>query len=181
MQNFKVGDSVGVLGDTIKGIVVSVDTSIVEIEDSDGFLRRYTSRQLVLQKSEDSYKIGSDIADKEAKTLLRSTKKTPLIQKVVQPTEIDLHIEMLRDSHAGLANYEIIQIQMTACRSFVQQAIENGQKKIVLIHGKGQGVLKAEIHTYLMRLNNTLGCSLTFHDASFQSYGIGGATEVIIG
>jgi DNA-nicking Smr family endonuclease len=35
---------------------------------------------------------------------------------------------------------------MTACKSFIKKAFDKKAKKIVLIHGKGEGILKAEIH-----------------------------------
>ena len=69
---------------------------------------------------------------------------------------------------------------MTTCRAFVQESITRRRKKIVLIHGKGEGVLKSEIRTYLERLSNDRGVQLDYHDASFAEFGIGGATEVLL-
>ncbi len=184
MQIFNPGDSVAVLDDTIKGKVVVSSGSVVVIEDEDGFERHYHPSKIVIQKSETDYRIGNKLKDKEANELLaqRVRQKQAFTRSKSQSAKhvIDLHIEELIDDHSDLENHEIIQIQMTACRSFIRQSIDNGLKKVVIIHGKGQGVLKSEIYHYLPRLSNDLGLSLTFHDANFRSFGMGGATEVIL-
>lgn len=183
MRKFSEGDKVAVLGDTIIGEVKKTSDDRVEIEDQDGFLRIYKIHELVERKCEKSYKIGDKLKDKEASALLSKVKKKPVLSKREannMPSVIDLHIEMLRDSHQYLTNYEIVQIQMTACRSFIRRAIEQRMRKVVLIHGKGEGVLKSEIHHYLNRISGDLGVNLIYHDASYQSFGMGGATEVVI-
>ena len=180
MEMLNTGDLVAVLDETIKGIVVSVERDIVKIEDQDGFIRSYARNKLVLQKTNEAYRIHNDIYSKDHLVEKQKKNKVVFIKKdKADDFEIDLHIEELRDSHKELENFQIIQIQMNACRAFVRKALENKKKKIVLIHGKGEGVLKSEIHTYLTRLSNQYGVRLDFHDASFQRYGLGGATEIV--
>ena len=60
-----------------------------------------------------------------------------------------------------MTNHEIVQYQLTACRAFVQQSIEKKRKKIVLIHGKGEGVLKGEIRQYLNGIDHALKAART--------------------
>lgn len=176
---FKVGDAVAVLHDTIKGKVVEIGSQSIKIEDEDGFVRKYPPNKLVLQPKSKDYSTEIEPTEKD---LIQ-----PPISQIpkVQPTsafsipEIDLHIEELRERHTHLKNYEIVQIQMTACRTFVANALNSKQKKIVIIHGKGEGVLKSEIHTYLDKLANDRLINLEYYDASFQRYGQGGATEII--
>lgn len=178
MQDFKKGDRVSVLHDTISGVVVELEKDYVLIEDDDGFSRKYEAGELVLQQSGSAYRIESGIEEKDLVSAdNRATKiiKTPEFDR----SEIDLHIESLRDCHHGLSNHEIVQAQMNACRSFIKESIEVQRKKVVLIHGKGEGVLKSEIHRYLNKLAKEQGISLIYHDASFREYGIGGATEVV--
>jgi len=180
MSLFKVGDRVSVLHETIKGRVISVSTHLIKVEDEDGFLRAYAPKDLAISTQVD-YKIPDDVYSKDeiesTKRILSANKSLGTSQ--IERTEIDLHIEELRERHMHLTNFEIVQIQMTTCRAFVQGAIASRQKKIVLIHGKGEGVLKSEIRSYLERLSNDKGVQLDYHDASFALYGIGGATEVI--
>ena len=45
-----------------------------------------------------------------------------------------------------------------------------------MIHGKGKGVLKAEIVNEL----NEYYPEFQYHDASFQEFGYNGATEIIL-
>lgn len=178
MQTFKVGDSVAVLHDTIKGKIVEVGTASVKIEDEDGFIRPYPFHKIVLQQSKKDYKIESDFIhkDKIIKPLL--TKNAVIKNKATVRSEIDLHIEELMDYTTHLPNFKIVQIQMTACRAFIQEALAARLKKIVVIHGKGQGVLKSEIHQYLDRLSSNQGVQLEYYDAPFNRYGMGGATTI---
>jgi len=88
--------------------------------------------------------------------------------------EVDLHIEHLLDSYKGMTNAQIIQYQL----KFFQKELENGiaanLKKIIFIHGVGNGRLKQEILAILRNYPE-----LTVQDASFKKYGFG-ATEVNI-
>ncbi len=176
---FKVGDAVAVLHDTIKGKVVEIGAQFVKIEDEDGFVRKYPPNKLVLQPKSKDYSTEIEPTEKDLIELPISS--IPNIQTTPSFSipEIDLHIEELRERHSHLTNYEIVQIQMTACRMFVSNALNSKHKKIVIIHGKGEGVLKSEIHTYLDKLANDRLINLKYSDASFQRYGNGGATEII--
>lgn len=180
MQGFKIGDKVSVLHETIKGIIIHLTNQAVELEDEDGFIRKYPLHKIALQSPEMDYVVTEDAISKDqqklGKRILQANKTSVYVSDQI---EIDLHIEVLRDRHTHLTNYEIIQIQMTTCRAFVQDSIVRKRKRIVLIHGKGEGVLKSEIRTYLERLSNDKGISLDYHDASFAEYGINGATEVL--
>ncbi len=180
MSAFKLGDKVSVLHETIKGRIVALVNQVIEIEDEDGFLRKYPAHKLALQSPEIDYSIPVDLLMKDAERKMKQILSANKISTTQSDQfEIDLHIEQLRDRHNHLTNFEILQIQMTTCRAFVQESITRKRKKIVLIHGKGEGVLKAEIRTYLERLSNDRGVQLDYHDASFAEYGIGGATEVL--
>ena len=101
------------------------------------------------------------------------------IEKKAQPLseilEVDLHIEELIDSVSGLSNREILEIQMDKFMSEMELAIKNRVKRVVFIHGVGNGVLKQEI---AKRLSSKYA-RFQFQDASFQEYGFG-ATMVIL-
>jgi hypothetical protein len=83
--------------------------------------------------------------------------------------EIDLHIEALRDDYSGLSNSEIMRIQMNCFRSTLEEALSNKVKRIVFIHGIGNGTLKLEIRNELKRNYP----EFTYQDASFKEYGFG--------
>ncbi len=83
--------------------------------------------------------------------------------------EVDLHIEALREDYAHLSNGEIVRIQMNRFRSALEDAISNKAKRIVFIHGVGNGTLKMELRNELKRNYP----EYTYQDASFKEYGFG--------
>ena len=98
-------------------------------------------------------------------------------KKIVGPdiAEIDLHITELIDNTNGLSNHEILDIQMDKFYSEMDTAIKNRTKRIVFIHGVGNGVLKEEIAKKL----KSKYARFNYQDASFKEYGFG-ATMVIL-
>ncbi len=89
--------------------------------------------------------------------------------------EIDLHIEELIDSTAGLDAKDILEYQITKFREIMDENKAKKGQKIVFIHGKGEGVLKKAILNDLKtRYNN-----MNYQDASFKEYGFG-ATMITI-
>jgi hypothetical protein len=90
--------------------------------------------------------------------------------------EIDLHIEELLDDIRGLDNGQILEIQKARFITALEAGFAAKTKKMVFIHGVGNGRLKYEIR----RLLDTQYVGLVrYYDASFQEYGFG-ATMVIL-
>jgi Domain of unknown function (DUF2027)/Smr domain len=92
-----------------------------------------------------------------------------------KPEEVDLHIESITDNFSGLSNGEIVEIQLARFKTALDTAIIHKSRKIVFIHGVGNGKLKLEIRRSLDRDYPLL----KYQDASFQEYGYG-ATMVIL-
>ncbi len=89
--------------------------------------------------------------------------------------EIDLHIDELVDTTAGLEASDIFDYQLTKFREVMDEYKSKRGQKIVFIHGKGEGVLKKSILDELKnKYKNTY-----IQDASFREYGFG-ATMVTI-
>lgn len=91
------------------------------------------------------------------------------------PLEVDLHAHEVLETTAGMSNGDILEYQMGVFRQTMKEHLREKGKRIVFIHGKGDGVLRKAITTELKRYYKTC----TFQDASFQQYGFG-ATLVII-
>ena len=89
--------------------------------------------------------------------------------------EIDLHINQLLDDTRGLANADMLKIQLDTFRKEMDLAIATGVKKIVFIHGVGDGVLKNELRRELGRKY----AKYPFQDASFREYGFGATMAVL--
>ncbi len=128
------------------------------------------------------YEIERTVTETEEKFIIQKKRKDTLSKK--QPLkpiinseieEVDLHIEQLIDNFSGLSNSEIMDIQMSKFSIALDGAIRNNIKKIVFIHGVGNGKLKYEIRKAL----DTKYPKLRYQDASFMEYGYG-ATMVII-
>ena len=99
-------------------------------------------------------------------------------QKIVKGSEIievDLHAENLLETTAGLNAFDILNHQLEVVRNTINEHIKEKGKKIVFIHGKGEGVLRNAIMQELKRRYPRC----LYQDASFQKYGFG-ATMVII-
>jgi len=89
--------------------------------------------------------------------------------------EIDLHIDELLDSTNGLSSGDILEYQLKKFSEVMDENKKNRGRKIVFIHGKGDGVLKNAILKEL----KTKYKSVYYQDASFREYGYG-ATMVTI-
>ncbi len=91
------------------------------------------------------------------------------------PLVVDLHINELIDNTHGLSNADILNYQVDAFRKVMDENLRNHGKKIVFIHGKGEGVLRQA----LMKELNYRYKGNDVQDASFREYGYG-ATQVTI-
>jgi hypothetical protein len=89
------------------------------------------------------------------------------------PLVIDLHADALLETTQGMSSADILQYQLDTFKKTLEANKKERGKKIVFIHGKGEGVLRrALIHELTYRYKN-----LRYQDASFQEYGYG-ATQV---
>lgn len=68
---------------------------------------------------------------------------------------LDLHIEVLAPDMKHLPSGQILSFQVERCRSFIEQNLLHGTTHITIIHGKGQGVLKAAIEALLTEFHQT--------------------------
>lgn len=89
--------------------------------------------------------------------------------------EVDLHADSLLETTAGMTPFDILSHQLDVVRNTLNEHLKEKGKKIVFIHGKGEGVLRNAIAQELKRKYPRC----LSQDASFQKYGFG-ATMVII-
>lgn len=88
---------------------------------------------------------------------------------------VDLHIDALLDSTAGMSHADILNYQIGKFQEVLDKYSTQKGKKIIFIHGKGEGVLR---HSLINMLNYKYK-RYQYQDASFQEYGYG-ATQVTI-
>lgn len=88
---------------------------------------------------------------------------------------VDLHANSLLDTTAGMTAADILNYQVETIRKTMEAHKTEKGKRIIFIHGKGEGVLRqALIHELTYRYK-----ACRYQDASFQEYGYG-ATQVTI-
>lgn len=112
-------------------------------------------------------------AEKIKESFFKPAEEKLEIEKPV--TELDLHIEKLRDDHQLLSNTEKFNTQLNAFRKALDAAIVHKLPSIVFIHGIGNGTLKNEIHKIVGKHPHVQ----TFMDARKEKFGYG-ATKVVL-
>ena len=137
-----------------------------------------------------AYKRGKSYACKEPVSTVLRIDPVKFYKKVPQPqthkparhkqpkegpVEVDLHIHELVDTTAGMSNADMLQLQLQTFRDTLDRYKSEKGRKIVFIHGKGDGVLRRAILEELQRKYK----NYEYQDASFREYGFG-ATQVTI-
>ena len=185
-SNFKIGDKVRFLNTDGFGVITKIiSKDEVELENEFGFDEVFKVKELVAERKKEDYqtdnlafnkqvnsKINSDANSKQSADLKRKFKHLDQYGNKDRDI-IDLHIENLIDSHRGMSNGDILNIQMMHFRRFLNSSINKQHRKIVVIHGVGEGVLRQEIRNDL----NQYHSHLEYYDASYQEFGYG-ATEI---
>ncbi len=180
MKTFNIGDEVTVLDDSFSGKVKGFKKDRVIIETPEGFELDFEAHELVkiadtgdMKSLFSSQSLSSVLKDKE-EPKKRSFVKEKRSKKDEFVLEVDLHIEKLVPNKKGMSNYDILTLQTETAKRQIDFAIKNRMPKVVLIHGVGEGILKAELDFLLGRYDN-----ISFQDANYRKYGLG-ATEVYI-
>jgi len=89
--------------------------------------------------------------------------------------EMDLHADSLLDTTVGMSNSDILNYQLEKFNETLAKYAKDKGRRVVFIHGKGNGVLRKAVERELRVKYKTY----TFQDASFREYGFG-ATMVTI-
>jgi dsDNA-specific endonuclease/ATPase MutS2 len=194
-REFKVGDRVRFLNDEGEGIILSFSSpNIALVEDSTGFAYEHEVRELVhvvpLDKELKKYEeVNPDLASLlerniDAEMVKKANADFKAIYKGKQGSEIkgkgdwmevDLHAHELLESQRGMTNGDIVVYQLEHFERMLRNAEEKKMKRVIFIHGVGQGVLRQEIR----RILNEYYPHCEFMDAPYHIYGYG-ATEVRI-
>lgn len=108
----------------------------------------------------------------DGRPVLKAARKHKIKNGIV---EVDLHIDELLDSTAGMSNADMLTYQLDAFHKTISDFKQLKGQKIVFIHGKGDGVLRNALLKELKTKYRNYG----YQDASFREYGFG-ATMVTI-
>ncbi len=163
-MKFRTDDIVAFLNDTGTGKVIAVEGESVQVLNEFDFEEWYPQSELILRKR---LEIGH-VEQKDQSAPRAASSETYLPSEL----EKDLHFNQLVEFPKNFNNYEMLNIQLREARKCIDKARGAGIKKVILIHGVGEGRLKEEIHSMLERMDK-----LQFYDANYLKYG-SGATEV---
>ncbi|WP_026898401.1 Smr/MutS family protein [Daejeonella oryzae] len=111
-------------------------------------------------------------AQKLKESFHKPVDENPIVKKPL--SEIDLHIEKLRDDHQFLNSNEKLDIQLEQFQKNLDAALVHKLGSIIFIHGVGNGTLRIEIHKMISKHPQVK----TFMDARKEKFGYG-ATEII--
>lgn len=175
-MDLKIGDKVSVLDDDLEGVIIHIFKDSVTIETEDQFTLEFDKNQLL--KIDHDERLLSDHSwyssnkEEDHNKSQNTDKKLVKNKKSGTVLEIDLHIDKLLPSLRGMSNFDILDHQINEARRQLEFAIRKNIKRIVFIHGVGDGKLKLELEYLLKRYDK-----IKFFDANYQKYGLG-AMEV---
>lgn len=174
----KIGDRVSLLDDDLEGTVRKVTGDSVLIETLDGFEMSFSKNELVVVDSNISIDPTSSDWHKRIEEKQEAPKKKRSQRSGKQGNqtilEIDLHAEQLTKDHKRMPAHEILELQLETARRQLNFARSKGIRKVILIHGVGAGVLRAELEFLLNRESG-----LNYQDGDYRKYGLG-ALEVYL-
>lgn len=179
MSPFKKGDRVQLLDEDLGGRVVAVNPDgKVVIQTPEGFELQLSPNEVVLLPEDANLPVGGEQAElivkAEKDRAEKQKRRTGGSRKSVAVLEVDLHLEKLLPRGKQFSEYEALDFQLDTAEQQLAFAMRKRIQRVVFIHGMGQGVLKAELHTRLRRYEG-----LTVREADYRKYG-SGATEVYI-
>lgn len=194
-NDLKVGTRVRFLNDVGGGIVVGWRApEEVLVETEDGFEMPYPPRELVMVENPaeeaERYQrqipsiqeiLSKEVSPEQRRRLERDfdAKYKDAHSRTVggkqDMVEVDLHLHELVDSSRGLSNSAMLDLQLSHFERMLQMAIRERQRRVVFIHGIGQGVLR---HAILTRITQFYP-ECDARPADPRKYG-SGATEIYI-
>jgi len=195
-KEIKKGDQVRFLNEVGGGVVIDVfSDGTATVEGEDGFDMRYKLTELMLvMSSEDEMEaynnklpdlasiLAQDVDEKRQKAIQEqfdikySNARATNQKRRGEHMVIDLHIHELVDDQSGLQDRTKLDIQLNHFERMMRIAGEQRVRRVVFIHGVGQGVLRHQIRSRLEMYYPD--CSV--RDGNPREYGAG-ATEVLLG
>lgn len=189
-QSIVPGDQVSFLNEVGGGLVLAlVGKERVKLRTHDGFELVYPVRELVRNTVDPTRAVSDHQArmrasdDRLAERVERHKGRGATVQnngKAHQPVEdpavmeIDLHLHRLVEDEAALDDGEKLRFQLDFFERRLNTAIRERKKRVIVIHGVGEGVLREEVRRTLQFYTG-----LRFDDADPRRYGHG-ATAIEI-
>jgi len=166
-MHFNIGDKVLFKRNKLKGKILEIKSTYkVIVISTDGFELEVNTNELakIERYTDNASSYGNNFSSKDSKSKPVISEKR---KKKKAKLKIDLHIELLRSNFENMHNSEIIRIQLDECHRRIQQALNSEVSQLEIVHGIGEGILRAKVHLILR------GYQLRFYLSKD-----GGSTEV---
>lgn len=184
-MSFQVGDKVKFLNENLKGVVKAIlKNDLLLIDATDGFEHKVKPNQVLVINDDNSVIYNINKEDIRKKVTRPASKKntSDILSRYTTNTkfqyekviEIDLHLEELVEYPMKLDDRLRLYTQLQHAKKCLEAAVNQRYRKIIFIHGVGEGILKSELRNYLAQFEYII-----VKDADYREYGFG-ATEVII-
>jgi DNA-nicking Smr family endonuclease len=180
-NSFSIGEKVAFLYEKSGGIIRRFGANgLIFVEDEDGFERTFPAEELVKIHGTEYHLPDNAVAQINEDDTISTSRHTIKKEKQsgtnrsMDVWEIDLHIESLLDSHMGMSNSAILEVQMKEFKNFFSRAKTKHIRKLIVIHGVGAGVLKDDVRLFLDKKDG-----VEYYDADYREYGKG-ATAIEI-
>ena len=186
---FKKGDHVAFVDEVGGGVVLDLPgPGKVKVRTDEGFVLIRSAKELVPfdpEFSKQAYRVSdhqagmvaaNDVLEEKRKKRKGDVRpgKTPKKPEDGSVAEVDLHLHELVEDETRLSQGEKLKYQLAYFERALEAAIRDGKRKLIVIHGVGEGVLREEVRRMLLFYEG-----VRFHDANMSRYG-SGATEVEI-
>ena len=171
-NKISIGDKIKFLDFEGGGEVISISGNSYVILTNEGFEEKHSKNSIIKVNTDLEKSLKSTYVPVGFKKQIKKIQKDSIFKsKTPFVWEIDIHIENLLDNFYHMSNYEIVNYQLNKCEDIIHKALKAKVRKLVIIHGKGQGVLRKEVHNLLYSFR------LDFKDSDYMRYS-GGATDV---
>ena len=193
-QAIEIGDKVRFLNEVGEGTVTQIlSGTLLMVEDQNGFEFQHERGELILIGNREEEKAGyarvipsvaeilqQEVSSEEQKAIEKQFKDRYAIADSrpasSDTVEVDLHMHQLVESQAGLDSGAMLELQLAHFERMLQIGVRQKTKRMVFIHGIGQGVLRHQIWTRIEQYYPGCAC----RSADPRRFG-NGATEVWIG
>lgn len=145
-----------------------LDRLVPGVKDAEQVLHRIKDHQLGMVAANDR------MAGKRRSRPSVRPGKTPKCAEDNSVAEVDLHLHEIIEDESRLTDGEKLEYQLRYFERALEAAIRDGKRKLIVIHGVGEGKLREEVRRILQFYD-----TVRFHDADMRRYGAG-ATEVQI-
>jgi dsDNA-specific endonuclease/ATPase MutS2 len=166
---FKLGDKVRFLHEKGEGVIVAIlSAHKVKVELIEGLEIDMQMNELAAVS--DKSLVEGPVQHKDVKKRTLKYSKPHATDEM----EVDLHTDALSENAYRMSNAQKLSMQLDHFQEALERAMKSHIKKIVFIHGVGNGVLRQSIRDILKRYDG-----VEFSDGAYKKYGAG-ATEVRI-